>query len=285
MSLELREVVLTYAPHTALECRALDGVSLRVEDGEFVGIMGRTGCGKSTLLQVAAGLMRPAEGTVLVDGEDIYAPGYRRSRLCERMGVLFQYPEKQLFETTVEREVSFALRHTDLTMAERRERVCRALELVGFDYQKVREQSPLGFSGGEKRRLAIAGVLAARPGSLLLDEPIAGLDPVGRQEFLALTDRLCGEGVTVLLVSHNADALADHARRIVILENGVLAADGPVEQVFSRREELARWGVSPGQAAECAEQLRTRGEEVPPDVIRYGELLPYLLRMGRRRER
>lgn len=283
MSLELRDVFHTYAQGTTLECRALGGVSLTVESGEYVGIMGRTGCGKSTLLQVAAGLMRPTGGAVLLDGEDIYASGHRCHNLRQRMGVLFQYPEKQLFETTVEREVSFALRHADLTATEREERVRGALELVGFDFSQVRNQSPLGFSGGEKRRLAIAGVLAARPEILLLDEPVAGLDPAGRREFLALTDRLCGEGVTVLLISHNADALAEHAKRILVLDGGVLVADGPARQVFSRREELARWGVRPGQAAECAALLRDRGADVPPEVIRYGELLPYLLKAGRGR--
>ena len=271
--LELRELSYTYAPGTAYEAQALDSLSLRIQAGEFVGIMGRTGCGKSTLIQLIAGLMVPSGGQVLLDGEDINDRHYDRDCLRRKVGVVFQFPEIQLFEKTVARDLAFGLKHFGWKEEEKTAAVREALERVGFDYEKIKDKSPLGFSGGEKRRLAIAGVLAARPEILILDEPVAGLDPLGRDAFLKLLDELNRDGVTILMVSHSADALAEHAGRIVVLKDGRLLRDGPTEEVFSDCAGLHSQGVGVGQVRETVELLRQRGLDLPANTVRYEQLL------------
>ena len=271
--LELRELSYIYAPGTAYEAQALDNVSLSVQAGEFVGIMGRTGCGKSTLIQLIAGLITPTSGQVLLDGEDINDRHYDRNVLRRKVGVVFQFPEIQLFEKTVARDLAFGLKHFDWTAEEKTAAVREALEKLGFDYEKIKDKSPLGFSGGEKRRLAIAGVLAARPEILILDEPVAGLDPLGRDAFLRLLDDLNRAGVTILMISHSADALVEHAGRIIVLKEGRLLRDGPAEKVFSDCAGLREQGVSAGQVRETAELLRQRGLDIPADTVRYEQLL------------
>ena len=281
MPITLNRVSYAYAAGTPYAVDALRDVSLQIADGEFVGIMGKTGCGKSTLIQLIAGLLAPTSGTVLLDGQDINDRRYDRRLLRRRIGVVFQYPEYQLFETTVARDVSFGLRRLGKRPEEIETAVQRALETVGFDYDAVKDLSPLGFSGGEKRRIAIAGILAANPGILILDEPIAGLDPLTRDEFLALVDRLNRDGMTVLMISHSADALAEHAKRILILKDGQLLRDGPARVVFSEYGFLHENGLSAGEVRETAELLRQRGFGVPADTIRYDELLIHLISMGR----
>ena len=281
MSITLKNVSYTYAPNTVFESPALQNVSLHIEQGEFVGLMGKTGCGKSTLIQLMDGLLPPTEGNVLLDGEDIFAKGYDRSKLRRKVGVVFQYPEYQLFESTVEKDVAFGLKHLSLTAEEKHRQVRWALETVGFDFDQVRELSPLEFSGGEKRRIAIAGVLAAKPEILILDEPIAGLDPLGREAFLRLTDTLNAQGVTILMISHNADALAEHARRILVLENGVLLRDEPSKTLFADTDFLLQHGLGIGQCRRIARLLQEKGHSIPDDVLRYEELLPHLLRIGK----
>lgn len=273
MPIELREVSYTYAPGTPYAAQTLKKISLTVRDGEFVGIMGRTGCGKSTLIQLAAGLMAPSAGRVFLDGEDINERHFDRARLRQRVGVVFQFPEIQLFETTVEKDTAFGLKYLDWSGEKKQAAVRRALEWMGFDFEAVRNRSPFGFSGGEKRRLAIAGVLAVMPGFLLLDEPTAGLDPQGREAFLELLRKLNQDGMTVLMISHDADALAEYAGRIVILKEGTLLRDGPAAEVFSDYEGLKDDGIGAGQIREMAERLRRRGWEIPGETIRYGQLL------------
>ncbi len=277
MSITLKDVSYTYAPGTAFAAGALRNVSLSVKDGEFVGIMGRTGCGKSTLIQLIAGLLTPEQGQVLIDGADINSRDYDRLRLRRRIGVVFQHPEHQLFETTVEKDVAFGLRSFGWSEQQRTQAVREALEAVGFEYEEVRKQSPLQFSGGEKRRIAIAGVLATKPGILILDEPIAGLDPLGRDAFLGLMNRLNRQGTTILMISHNADAIAEHASRVVILEEGRILRDAAAEQVFSDPAFLQTHGIGTSQAGAIAELLRKRGVELGADTVRYDQLLSRLL--------
>ncbi len=276
MPIKLDNVSYTYAPGTSLAVRALRGVTLDVADGEFIGVMGATGSGKSTLIQLIAGLIKPAEGRILLDGEDINAKKYDRDVLHRKVGLVFQYPEYQLFETTVERDVGFALRHLGLTKEETAAAVKAALETVGFDYDAVRDKSPLGFSGGEKRRIAIAGVLASKPGVLILDEPIAGLDPLGRQEFLDMVDALNAAGTTIIMISHNADALAEHARRIIVLKNGELIRDGSARDIFSDYYDLLRSGVGVPQVRRASQMLRERGVDMPGNITRYDEFIDRL---------
>lgn len=276
MPIKLDNVSYTYAPGTPHEIRALRNVNLDIEDGEFVGVMGTTGSGKSTLIQLIAGLIAPTEGKILLDGEDINAKKYDRDVLHRRIGLVFQYPEYQLFETTVERDVAFGLRHQGLTKEETASAVRTALETVGFDYDEVRDKSPLSFSGGEKRRIAIAGVLAPNPRVLILDEPIAGLDPLSRQDFLTMVDGLNAQGVTVIMISHNADALSEHAGRIIVLRDGALIRDGSAKHIFSDYYDLIRGGIGVPQVRQTVQLLRERGVNMPGNIILYDQFIDRL---------
>ena len=276
MPIKLDNVSYTYAPGTPHEIRALRNVNLDIEDGEFVGVMGTTGSGKSTLIQLIAGLIAPTEGKILLDGEDINAKKYDRDVLHRRIGLVFQYPEYQLFETTVERDVAFGLRHQGLTKEETTSAVRTALETVGFDYDEVRDKSPLSFSGGEKRRIAIAGVLAPNPRVLILDEPIAGLDPLSRQDFLTMVDGLNAQGVTVIMISHNADALSEHAGRIIVLRDGALIRDGSAKHIFSDYYDLIRGGIGVPQVRQAVQLLRERGVNMPGNIILYDQFIDRL---------
>ena len=276
MPIKLENVSYTYAPGTSLAVRALRGVTLDAADGEFIGVMGAAGSGKSTLIQLIAGLIKPTEGQILLDGEDINARKYDRDVLHRKVGLVFQYPEYQLFETTVERDVGFGLRHLGLTKEETAAAVRAALETVGFDYDTVRDMSPLGFSGGEKRRIAIAGVLASKPGVLILDEPTAGLDPLGRRNFLNMVDALNAAGATIIMTSHDADALAEHARRIIVLKNGALIRDGSTRDVFSDYYDLLHNGIGVPQVRRAAQLLRERGVDMPGNIIQYDEFIDRL---------
>lgn len=273
MPIEVNSVSYVYAKGTPFETSALRNVSLTVENGEFVGIMGHTGCGKSTLIQLIDGLMRPTEGKILLDGEDINSKGYDRYKLRRKLGIVFQYPEYQLFETTVERDVAFGLKHLGLSKAEVTDRARWALETVGFDFEKVRGLSPMGLSGGEKRRAAIAGVLAVKPEVLIFDEPVAGLDPLGRDALMELTYDLNAAGTTIIMVSHNADALAEYAGRIIVLENGELIEDGAARQILSDVRKLREKQLGISQPTLIAEMMRERGVDIGHDVIRYNELI------------
>lgn len=268
MPIEVINAAYRYNRNQRDEVSALKGVSFRVEDGEWIGIMGRTGCGKSTLIQLLAGLLVPSEGKILIDREDINKPGYDRSILRKTVGIVFQYPEYQLFETTVERDVAFSLKHSGLGRREIAQRVRWALEAVGFSYEEIRKKSPMSLSGGEKRRAAIAGVLAARPRILIFDEPLAGLDPAGREVFLELAARMNRDGITILMVSHNADLLCEYAGRILVLEDGRLAADKTPEEAFCSAESAADLKIGPCQVQCIAQQLYEKGILPSPAVTK-----------------
>lgn len=276
MPIKLENVSYTYDAGTTLAVRALRGVTLDAADGEFIGVMGAAGSGKSTLIQLIAGLIKPTEGQILLDREDINARKYDRGALHRKVALVFQHPEHQLFETTVERDVGFGMRSLGLTKEETAAAVRAALETVGFDYDAVRDKSPLGFSDGEKRRIAIAGVLAPKPGVLILDEPTAGLDPLGRRNFLNMVDALNAAGTTIIMTSHDADALAEHARRIIVLKNGALIRDGSTRDVFSDYYDLLHNGIGVPQVRRAAQLLRERGVDMPGSIIQYDEFIDRL---------
>ena len=267
MPIEVRNLSCRYGEKTPLEVQALSDISFRVEEGEFVGIMGHTGSGKSTLIQLMAGLLAPGEGQILIDGEDINGPGYDRETLRGTLGIVFQYPESQLFETTVEKDVAFALKHLSLSKAEKAERVRWALEAVGFRSEsmtglpEIAGKSPLALSGGEKRRVAIAGVLAARPRILIFDEPLAGLDPSGRQ------------GSTILMVSHDGDALCGYADRILVLDRGRLSAEGTPEEIFGDLGRTEALHIGAGEVRRIAQALYEKGRLENPGITKYKILL------------
>ena len=250
----------------------LDQVSLQVGAGEFVGIVGCTGCGKTTLLKAMAGLLEVQDGEILLDGENIFSRRFDRAVLRRKVGMVFQYPEYQLFAQTVEKDVGFGLKYSRLSREEKQERVRWALEQMGFSYEEIKDQSPLSLSGGEKRRVAIAGVLATKPELLMLDEPLAGLDPMAREAFLEFLEKLTGQGVTVLMVSHNLDALAEHAARIIGMKQGKIVMDGSCQEVLGDSRALRTIGLLGSEAAQTAELLQESG--VLPELLRANGVLP-----------
>ena len=272
MLIKIESASFTYAPGTAFETAALSDISLSIEEGEFIGLMGHTGCGKSTLIQLIAGLLRPSRGRILLEGRDINQKGYARNELREKVGILFQYPEYQLFETTVERDIAFGLKYLPLSAGEKKERIRWALETVGFSFDGIAAQSPLGLSGGEKRRVAIAGVLAAKPQILILDEPVAALDPLGRSDFMEFISGLNRGGTTIIMISHNADILSEYARRLLVLEKGRLCIDAPAEEVFRDMGRIEKYNLDVSRPRKIAHLMQQQGLPFPQDIVRYGEL-------------
>lgn len=276
MSIELNKLSYTYFSGNGQKVDALQDISLKINDGDFIGVMGHTGCGKTTLIQLIAGLLVPTKGCVLLDGEDINTKGYDRNILRRSVGIVFQYPEYQLFEQTMEKEVAFGLKHSGLSRAEVESRVHWALKAMGFDYDTIRLQSPLALSGGEKRCAAIAGVLAAKPKVLIFDEPVAGLDPKGRKSFLELVTRLNRDGTTILMVSHNVDALSECAGRVIIIDHGRITLQGSLQEVFTQLPYISSLPSSMSTAQEISSLLRARGMNMPEGIITYDALLAEL---------
>ena len=274
MSIETKHLNLSFG-----DTRVLNDINISIEDGEFVGVMGRTGCGKTSFMQLLAGLIRPTGGEVLIDDENIFASRYDRKKLRRKLGFVFQFPEVQLFETTVERDVTFALKHSGLSRMKMRERAVESLAAVGFVGESILEQSPLSLSGGQRRRIAVAGVLAQKPKILILDEPLAGLDPTARREFLLLLRRLNREdGTTILMISHNADALAENCSRILVLDEGHLLSDGTPQEVFFDADALRARHLDVSFARQTAQLLQKGGFDVPQNIVSRGALLESVLR-------
>jgi len=280
LSIEVRHLTHAYAKGTALQTVALDDISLTVREGEFVGIVGHTGSGKSTLVQHLNGLLKPTSGQVLVDGEDLNGEKVDRRALRRRIGLVFQYPEYQLFEETVARDIAFGPKNMGLPADEIDRRVRRAMESVHLDYAKYAESSPFELSGGQMRRVAIAGVLAMEPEVLILDEPTAGLDPRGRDRILTMLEELrARDHTTVLMVSHSMEDMARLADRLLVMSEGRLAADGTPREIFGRPELMRSVGLDVPEAARLCAALRQRGYDLPPDLYRMEELRGCLLRL------
>ena len=277
MPVVVENVQFTYMKGMPFAHTALNHVSFSMEEGEFAGIIGHTGCGKSTLIQTIAGLLKPDAGRVLLDGEDINSRDYNRKKLRSRVGVVFQYPEYQLFEETVELDVAFGPKKAGLPEEEVLERVAWALDIVGMDVGQVGKLSPFELSGGQKRKVAIAGVLANKPGILILDEPIAGLDPVGRESFMQFIRRLNALGTTILMISHNMDGLCEYANRILVMHKSRIVRDGTPKDVFADLMALKELGLGASEARETAWMLKAKGCNVPDDIIRFEELKEFIL--------
>ncbi|MDD3261451.1 MAG: ATP-binding cassette domain-containing protein [Oscillospiraceae bacterium] len=276
MPIALNHVSYEYLPGTPQHVAALQDISLNIADGEYIGIMGRTGCGKTTLIQLAAGLLVPTGGQIFLDGKDINSKHYDRKILRRSVGVVFQYPEYQLFETTVEKDVAFGLKHAGLSRTERQQRVQNALETMGFSFEAIRSQSPLALSGGEKRRVAIAGVLAMQPKILIFDEPTAGLDPLGRAAFLRLTQKLNQKGMTILMISQTADDFGEYARRMLVLDSGRVVLDGSTKEVFSDIPRLQKMRLEVSTPRLLAGMLAAKGMPLSQDIVKYDELISAL---------
>ncbi|MEE0955369.1 MAG: energy-coupling factor transporter ATPase [Eubacterium sp.] len=262
MSLKLDHVTYTYSPGTAYEIHALKDVSLEIPDGQFAGIIGHTGSGKSTLIQHFNALMKPTSGTITFNGEDIWADNYDRRNLRFHVGIVFQYPEHQLFEASVLEDVEFGPKNKGMSPEECKERAIKALQSVNAP-ESIYDKSPFELSGGQKRRVAIAGVLAMDPDVLILDEPTAGLDPKGRDEILDQIEQLHKErGIAVILVSHSMEDVARYVERLIVMNHGVKAYDGTPREVFSHYKELEKISLAAPQMVYVMHALKERGLDV-----------------------
>ena len=282
MSIEVRHLTHCYSEGSALSTIALDDICMTVEDGEFLGIIGHTGSGKSTLVQHLNGLLKPTSGQVLVDGEDLNGEQVNRRALRQRIGLVFQYPEYQLFEETVAKDIAFGPKNQGLSKEEIDKRVRYAMECVHLDYDRYSERSPFELSGGQMRRVAIAGVLAMKPSVLILDEPTAGLDPRGRDRILTMLEELhARENVTIIMVSHSMDDMARLATRLVVMAEGKILASGTPREIFAREEMMISAGLGVPEAARLCRELRAKGFDLPEDLYRPDELKEHLLGLWR----
>lgn len=273
MPIVIEHLNYVYMSGGPYETHALDDVSLTIEDGEFVGLIGHTGSGKSTLVQHLNGLLLPTSGTITVDGLNIADKATDRRAIRRKVGLVFQYPENQLFEETVEKDIAFGPKNLGLDDAEIDRSVRDAMRKVALDYDALHERSVFELSGGQMRRVAIAGVLAMEPRTLVLDEPCAGLDPRGREEILGLIRDLHRDtGATIVMVSHSMDDVASLAERVIVMNHGRVAMDGTPREVFSRGAELRAIGLDVPQAVLLADKLRERGFDVPQGVYRVEEI-------------
>ena len=277
MSIVIEHLNYVYMAGGPYETHALRDVNLTLEDGEFVGLIGHTGSGKSTLVQHLNGLLLPSSGRIFVDGLDVADKNTDRRAIRRKVGLVFQYPENQLFEETVAKDIAFGPKNLGLDEQEIDHRVRTAMERVALDYDALAQRSVFELSGGQMRRVAIAGVLAMEPQVLVLDEPCAGLDPRGREEILGLISRLHREsGATIVMVSHSMDDVASLAERVIVMNHGEVAMDGAPRDVFSRGGELRAMGLDVPQAVELADRLRERGFDVPQGVYRIEEIRDYI---------
>ena len=280
MPLELKNLTHTYSAGSAFQSTAINDVSLTIEDGEFIAVVGHTGSGKSTLVQHLNGLLKPTSGQVLIDGEDLHGENVDRRRVRQKVGLVFQYPEYQLFEETVAKDIAFGPKNQGLTADEIDARVRRAMEAVHLDYDKYANRSPFELSGGQMRRVAIAGVLAMEPKILILDEPTAGLDPRGRDRILSMIRDLHARGgVTVIMVSHSMDDVARLATRLIVMSRGKLVATGSPREIFSQVEMMVRIGLGVPEAVKLCARLREKGLDLPEDLYTRQELQEHLLRL------
>ncbi len=295
MSIEVKNLTYIYDSGTPNEKKALQDVNLTIHKGEFIGIIGHTGSGKSTLIQHLNGLVKPTSGQVLCDEEDIFEEpnakskkqaralkGAKMKRIRQKVGLVFQYPEHQLFEMTVAKDIAFGPTNMGLPQEEIDKRVDEAMRMVGLK-EKYKEKSPFELSGGQKRRVAIAGVLAMQPEYLILDEPTAGLDPKGRDDILSQIQKLQKEqGITVILVSHSMEDVAKYVDRIVAMGKGRVQFDGTPEEVFAHAAELKNIGLGVPQVTDLGMQLKENGFDVPGAILTLDQMEAYLLKKFKR---
>ncbi len=283
MAIQVEDLCYTYGEGTALERQALKHVSFKIEDGEFVGLIGHTGSGKSTLIQHLNGLIKPTSGDIKYQGVSIYSQGYKLKDLRSKVGLVFQYPEYQLFEADIFTDVCFGPKNLGLPQEEVEKRARHALKLVGMD-EKFYKQSPFELSGGQKRRVAIAGVLAMRPEMMILDEPTAGLDPQGRDEILSQIERLNREhGLTILVVSHSMEDMARYVDRIMVMNDGVKMFDDTPKEVFRHYKELEAIGLAAPQITYVVQELRERGIPIDDTITTVEEARDAILALYQKR--
>ncbi|MDO4842861.1 MAG: energy-coupling factor transporter ATPase [Phoenicibacter congonensis] len=284
MSIRIENLTHIYNKGLSYETVALDHVSLTIEDGEFVGIIGHTGSGKSTLIQHMNGILKPDSGSVVVNGVDITEKGVKLADIRKKVGLVFQYPEYQLFEDTVAKDIAFGPGNLGLAPEEVDFRVREAMEMVALDYEIFAERSPFELSGGQKRRVAIAGVIAMKPEVLILDEPTAGLDPRAHGDIIGMLQRLHQRSeCNILLVSHNMEDMAKIADRIIVMDKGRVFAQGTPREIYGNSEELLQIGLEIPQAMKFVSLLETRGLTVKRDIMTMEEAVEEAERLLRNR--
>ena len=282
MSIIVDHVSYVYSEGNAYESKAIDDISFKIDDGEFVGLIGHTGSGKSTLVQHLDGLLKATSGHIYYNGEDIYDSDYHMKSLRSKVGLVFQYPEHQLFEVDVFQDVCYGPKNLGLSKAEVELRAYAALKQVGLADEDF-YQSPFDLSGGEKRRVAIAGVLAMKPDVLVLDEPTAGLDPKGREEILDLIVQLRKEsGITIVLVSHSMEDVAKYVDRIIVMNQGKIAYDDTPHEVFKHYKELEQMGLAAPQMTYVMNKLHDKGVPVRTTALNVEEARDEILRVYKR---
>lgn len=279
--MKISDLNYIYNPNTPFEKKALDNVSVEIDKGEFIGLIGHTGSGKSTLVQHLNRLMKPTSGSILIDGVDINDKETDLKSIRQKVGLVFQYPEHQLFEETIYKDIAFGPKNLELSEEEIEERVRDSMELVGLDYDSLKERSPFELSGGQKRRVAIAGVIAMKPDILILDEPTAGLDPRGRDEILGEIQELYKKNdITIILVSHSMEDIARLVDRILVMHKGKIAMDDTTLEVFKRVDELKNMGLGIPQITEFMMAFHKKGNKVKETVLTVeegrDEILKYL---------
>ena len=266
--IEINNLTHIYSEGLPFEKKAVDDISLKVEENEFIGLIGHTGSGKSTFIQHLNGLLKPSSGEIIIDGTRVDKSGANLTDLRKKVGLVFQYPEYQLFEETIERDIAFGPRNLDLSEEEVQERVKSSMDSVGLDYETYKDKSPFELSGGLKRRVAIAGVLAMEPKVLILDEPTAGLDPRGRDEILSEIKSIHEKRkMTVILVSHSMEDVAKIAERIVVLDKGKVFLDGEPRDIFREEDKLLGVGLGIPQITSLMRTLKKKGLDINEDAI------------------
>jgi energy-coupling factor transport system ATP-binding protein len=281
MIMRINDLNYIYNPKTPFEKKALDNVNIDIDEGEFIGLIGHTGSGKSTLVQHLNGLMKPTSGSIIIDGKDITEKDINLKTIRQKVGLVFQYPEHQLFEETIYKDIAFGPKNLGLKENEIEIRVRDSMELVGLDYETLKDRSPFELSGGQKRRVAIAGVIAMKPKILILDEPTAGLDPKGRDEILGEIKKLyIKNDITIILVSHSMEDIAKLVNRILVMHKGKIAIDDTTVEVFKRADELKSMGLGVPQITEFMKMFHDRGNDVKDTVLTVEEgreeILKYL---------
>ena len=272
MSIQVKNLKHIYEKGMPNESVALEDISFEVDDGEFLGIIGHTGSGKSTLLQHLNGLLKPDEGKIIIGGVDITADDVSMVEIRKRIGLVFQYPEYQLFEETVAKDVAFGPKNLGLSQEEIDSRVKEAVTMVGLDYDQIKDRSPFELSGGQKRRVAIAGVIAMGPEVLILDEPTAGLDPKAHKDILSMIEEVHNiTGNITILVSHNMADIARLSDKILVIDSGHLVACGTPKEVFSQTEELEKVGLDLPPITKLTEELRRRGMKIDKTILSVDE--------------
>lgn len=280
MSIKIENLVHVYMPKSPFEKVALDNVNIEINNSEFVALIGHTGSGKSTLIQHMNGLLKPTSGRIIVDGEDITKPGVKLTDIRKKVGLVFQYPEYQLFEETIEKDIEYGPRNLGLEQEEITRRVKNAMKMVGLDYETYRNKSPFDLSGGQKRRVAIAGVIAMEPKVLILDEPTAGLDPKGRDDILDQIKKLHTDyKMTIILVSHSMEDVGKLAERIIVMNSGKVALQGTPAMVFKEIDTLESIGLAVPQVTYLMRALKAKGFDVSDEVYTIKQGKEELLRI------